>query len=191
MTTARWGAFILVLAVTGALSFGFARAVSDSRRWREESEQALIDPTFLPTDPADFKQVPDFELRDRNGNPIRLSDFGAVEVLVINIWTTGCPACEAELPSLEEMDRRFGRGKVALVTITTNEKWSEVAHLFPRGTDLRILFDPEEKVTSGIFNTTRFPETFILDKQRRIRARFDGQRLWHSDEMLQYLATFK
>jgi cytochrome c biogenesis protein CcmG, thiol:disulfide interchange protein DsbE len=183
---------ILILGMTVGLSIGFARAVVESREWRDTIAQAVVSPTYLPTDPKTFKQIPDFELKDRYGRPVRLSQFAQVELIVVNIWATSCPACEAELPLLEELDRRLASiGSAVLITITTNETWSEVAHLFPGGADLRILFDPEERVTNGIFETTRFPETFILDKDRRIRARFDGEREWHTKEMLRFIAAFK
>ena len=181
----------MTLLVTTLLSYGFARAISDSRSYRAAGELAVVNPTMVSKITRDSAPVQDFSLKDRYGKVVRLSDFSSVDLLVINIWTTSCPACEAELPSLEEMDRRLHTiGKVALITITTNESFDEAAHLFPRGTDLRILFDPEEKVTQGVFGTSRFPETFVLDRKRRIRARFDGQRAWHSDEMLRYIAAF-
>jgi hypothetical protein len=90
------------------------------------------------------------------------------------------------------MDRRLeSLGRVALVTVTIDESWDDVQHLFPNGTDLRILFDPDAEVTKESFGTSRYPETFILDKQRRVRARFDGERQWHTPEMLRYIASFK
>jgi len=89
------------------------------------------------------------------------------------------------------MDRQLASlGNIALLTIDVDEGWDDVAHYFPGGTDLRVLFDPEGKVSEGIFGTTLFPETFILDKSRRIRARFDGERQWHTREMFDYLDSY-
>ena len=185
-------AFLTTLLVTAGLSFGFARAVQDSRGWQATSEAAIVNPTFVAQlGNKAVRRIPDFVLPDRFGNSVRLSDFKGVDLLVVNIWTTNCPVCEAELPSLEEMDRRLAAIGAVLVTVTINSQFDEVAHLFPQGTDLRILFDPDTAVSETLFGTSRFPETFILDKERRIRARFDGQRAWHSDEMLRYIATFR
>ena len=93
---------------------------------------------------------------------------------------------------MAEMDRRIGNTtKLALLTITADESWSDTAHLFPRGTRLRILFDPEQKVTEGIFGTVRYPETFVLDRQRRIRVRFDGEREWHSKELRDFVTSLQ
>ena len=183
-------ALAAAVAVAAWLSFGFARALADSVKWRRLSERAVVNPTFEARDPAKAKRIGEFSLKDRRGRPVKLSQFEGVDVLLVNIWSTGCPGCERELPSLSEMDRRLASlGNVALITITIDESWDDVAHLFPTGTKLRILFDPEEKVT-GMFGSTRYPETFILDKQRRIRARFDGERMWHTREMMDYIASF-
>ena len=95
----------------------------------------------------------------------------------------------------------FGRGVMisrtgnwsrsrALLTIAVQERWEDVAHYFPRGTDLRILFDGKNEIAGGLFGTERYPETFVLDRRRRVLARFDGKRPWHSDAMLDYLRTF-
>lgn len=188
----RLAAFVLTAVLGSLLSYSYALALRDGGEWRAASERSVVSPTLEETDPSRAKVVPDFTLRDRYGKSIKLSDFAAAHVILVNIWTTGCPTCQRELPSLTEMDKRLAAiGRVLLVTVTTNESWEEVEHLFPRGTDLRILFDPDEKVTKDIFGTTRYPETFILDKQRRIRARFDGERSWHSEPMLKYIASFK
>jgi len=181
-----------VTLVVGALTlWSYAAAVSDGMEWHQQSQMALVAPDFEAADPAEAVQVPDFELPDRFGNPVRLSRFAAADLLLINVWSSGCRTCQEEVPALMEMDRRIGEiGKAALITIAVDEKWEDVAHYFPRGTDLRILFDPEDKVARGIFGTKAYPETFVLDRQRRIRARFDGKRPWHSPVMFEYLASF-
>jgi peroxiredoxin len=183
---------IIVLLSTALLGFGFSRAISDSMQWKQTMEDSVVNPTFFETDPTRCKTVPDFVLTDRYHKQVKLSDFAAVDTLLVNIWSTGCPVCEQEIPSLDEMDRRIGNTpKVALLTITTDETWQDVAHLFPRGTNLRIFYDPEQKITKDIFGTTRYPETFVLDKQRRIRARFDGEREWHSEELINFITSFQ
>lgn len=178
--------------VIGVLTlWSYALAVSEGMDWHRSSQLALIAPDFEAPEPGSAKQVPDFELRDRFGKPVRLSQFADLDLILINVWSSGCRACLEEVPALTEMDRRIGEiGKAALITVAVEEKWEDVAHYFPRGTDLRVLFDPEDEVARGIFGTKAYPETFVLDKQRRIRARFDGKRPWHSPVMFEYLASF-
>ena len=182
----------IAIAAAVALFWRFAGAVSDGISWKKTSDFATVAPDYEEPDPHKARAVPDFALRDRYGNEVRLSRFAPVDLLIVNLWSSGCPACKKEIPSLSEMDRRLGSlGRVALLTITTDEKWEDVAHYFPEGTNLRVLFDPENRVVKGIFGTVKFPETFILDKARRIRARFDGERAWHTDVMFDYIKSFR
>lgn len=169
----------------------FTHAALDGLDWQMRSEMAVIAPDFEAQSAAQAEKAPDFTLTDRFGTPVKLSQFQPFDVLLINIWSSGCPVCEREIPSLTELDRLLPSvGRVGLVTITVDEGWKDVASYFPQGTDLRVLFDPEEKVAKGIFGTEKYPETFLLDKERRIRARFDGEREWHSEPMLRYIASF-
>jgi len=151
---------------------------------------AVIAPDYV-SDVNTAKQINDFKLKDINGRIIWLSQFSSVDILIINIWSAGCPVCRTEIPSITELDKRLAHNsRIALVTIAVADSFDDVAAYFPKGTNLRILFDAKNRVGEGIFKTTKYPETFILDKQRRIRARFDGSRQWHSDAFLTYLNSF-
>lgn len=87
---------------------------------------------------------PDFTATDSQGNTFTLS--GALkdhEAVLINIWTTWCPPCEAEMPFLNEACERYG-DRVAIIALTydaddTNEKIEEyrLNHgiRFPMGRD--------------------------------------------------------
>ncbi len=189
---ARITAIVATTTASLFLCWSFAEAVADGLTWKRMSDWALIAPDFEAPDANSAKRVPDFTLKDRFGNEVRLSQFAPADLLIINLWSSGCPPCTREIPSLSELDHRLQTlGKVALITITIDDNWEDVTDMFPFGTDLRVLFDPEKKVVEGIFGTTKFPETFILDNKRRIRTRFDGERTWHSPEMMKYIASFK
>ena len=188
---AKYAAMLIAGLVAIFVFWNYTRSVKDGMEWYRASELRLIAPDFEAGKIADARQVPDFTLTDRFGNKVRLSQFESIDVLLVNIWSSGCPVCRDEVPELTEMDRRLASiGKVALLTIAIDEKWEDVAEFFPRGTDLRVLFDPENEVGEGIFGTKKYPETFVLDRKRRIRARFDGRRPWHSDTMMDYLSSF-
>jgi thiol-disulfide isomerase/thioredoxin len=183
---------IATTALLGAAAFFlFGSGVRDGLSWRRGLELRAISPDFVEADPSRARAIPEFTLPDRFGRKVALSQFASVELLIVNIWSSTCPVCREEVPELTEMDRRLsGLGRVALVTIAVEKNWNDVAHYFPRGTDLRILFDADDAVAGGIFRTERYPETFVLDAERRVLARFDGKRPWHSDAMLEYLKAF-
>jgi cytochrome c biogenesis protein CcmG, thiol:disulfide interchange protein DsbE len=156
----------------------------------KSAEFQIVAPDFEANEQTASK-VSDFTLEDSLAQKVKLSQFDSIDVLVVNIWSAGCPVCRQEIPSLTELDRRLaGMDDVALVTIAVAENFEEVASYFPRGTNLRILFDKENKIAGDVFKTEKYPETFILDRERRIRARFDGPRNWHGDAFVSYVESF-
>ena len=64
--------------------------------------------------------APDFELPDRFGNAIRLSDL-AGSVVVVNFWASWCQPCREEMPVLQAISDKFAdQGLVVLGDNTTN-----------------------------------------------------------------------
>ncbi len=191
-TGARLLALLVSLLIAGAILLQLGWAVRDGLSWKVSSERRVLDLSYEANDLSKAKVVGDFALTDRFGKTVNLQQFAGVDILIVNIWSSACPPCIEEMPSLEELDRQLSRSsRAALLTITTDAGWTDVAHIFPRGTDLRILFDPNQSVTKDVFGTTLYPETFILDASRRVRARFDGRRQWHSPLFLDYLSTLE
>jgi len=187
----RAAAYALTAAFGAAAFFLYVGGVRDGLAWQRGLAMRAISPDFVAEDIGSARQIPDFRLPDRFGRAVSLSQFGGVDLLLVNIWSSTCAVCREEVPELTEMDRRLASiGKAALLTIAVERKWGDVAHYFPKGTDLRILFDAEDEVAGGLFHTKRYPETFVLDRRRRVIARFDGKRPWHSDAMLEYLKSF-
>jgi peroxiredoxin len=180
--SALLGLGVFYLYVTGA---------RDGLAWQRGLAMRAISPDFVEKDVARAKTIPDFSLPDRFGRKVSLGQFASVDLLLVNIWSSSCAVCREEVPELTGMDRSLAEiGRVALLTIAVEKSFGDVAHYFPRGTDLRILFDGDDAVAKGVFGTERYPETFVLDKRRRVLARFDGKRPWHSDAMLDYLKAF-
>lgn len=185
---------VLLLAVIastcGVLLIHYFSNVKEGLAHYASAEYQIVAPDFI-AQRDEAKKISDFVLEDRRQRKVRLSQFDSLDVLVVNIWSAGCPVCRQEIPSLTELDRRLSSvDNVALVTIAVAENWEEVASYFPKGTNLRILFDKEDAIAGGVFNTEKYPETFVLDKQRRIRARFDGPRNWHGDAFINYIQSF-
>jgi hypothetical protein len=95
------------------------------------------------------------------------------------------------MPALVELSRiARQRGTFAVWTVTVDESWEQVRRLFPRGTDLVVLFDPERQVVTERYGTEMFPETYLIDSEGVIRARFDGERDWTSPHVLQLIERY-
>lgn len=181
----RTVALLAFAAGAAAIVYLFAQAAADGQRRAVDTALEALRPDYQGQD----RLAPDFTLRDRRGKAVKLSSLRG-KVVVLNFWTITCGPCVEEMPSLEELHRIVGDDEdVVLVTVTVDEEWDDVRRLFPGGTRMTVLFDPERSIVKEKFGTELFPETWIIDPEGVIRARFDGPREWSSGVAVDYIQS--
>jgi peroxiredoxin len=167
----------IVLAAIGVYSFVSAA----QRDMKRSSCTALC--KLKPAYAGDNRQAPDFELPDMDGKRVKLSSFRG-KVVVLNFWTKTCNPCLEEMPAVAELAKiAKGRDDLVVVTVSTDEGPAAVRDTLKvalNGGEIPfpVLFDPESDVVLGRYGTKLFPETWIIDRNGVIRARFDGARDW-------------
>ena len=189
----HWGAkqvlaYGLIAAVSLFVMVRYLQAVHASAVQQYAGACASLQPEVI-TDRA----APAFDLKDVAGKRTRLADLRGKLVLV-NFWATWCPPCVEELPSIIKLNQLvsgsdLGRD-VAVITISADEEPKKVTALMKKfgapGKALPVLIDSQKKVPTA-FGTTKFPETYLIDRQGKLRYRFINKRRWDSDEALQCL----
>jgi peroxiredoxin len=131
------------------------------------------------------RRAPDFELSDMEGQKVRLSSYRG-KVVVLNFWTKTCQPCLEEMPAIAELARiAKNRTDFVVLTVTSDEGPAAVKDVLKvalEGADppFPVLFDPELEVIGTRYGTHLFPETWIIDPDGIIRARFDGAKTWSS-----------
>ena len=147
-----------------------------------------------PAYAAMARTAPDFELRDMRGVPVKLSSFRG-KTVVLNFWTRTCRPCLEEMPSLSDLAKVLATRKdVVMLTVTTEAGPDAVRDtlksiLQTDAPPFAVLFDGESKVVGDAYGTHLFPETWIIDPQGVIRARFDGARDWSTSLVLDLIDT--
>jgi peroxiredoxin len=169
----------IVVAAVGVYAFVGAA----QRDMRRASCTALckLGPTYAGAD----HRAPDFELPDMDGRPVKLSSFRG-KVVVLNFWTKTCNPCLQEMPSVATLARIAKDPKdpkdFVVLTVSTDDGPDAVRDTLKvtleGETPFPVLFDPESKVVAGRYGTHLFPETWIIDKDGVIRARFDSAKDW-------------
>ncbi len=126
--------------------------------------------------------APDFSLRDLAGKPVRLSDFRG-KVVVINLWATWCTPCRVEMPSIENLYRRFRSEGLTVLAVSFDKGQDEAVRAFVKEKNLSfpVLIDHDQDVESK-YQTRTIPSTFVIDKRGVIAARVDGAKNWESEE---------
>jgi peroxiredoxin len=160
--------------------YGFVNAVQDGENRRACAAMCAMRPNYA----AQNRRAPDFELPALTGGKVKLSQYRG-KVVIINFWTKTCTPCLEEMPSLANLAKALrDHPNVVLLTISTDESFEDVRATMKSvlGGDapFQVLLDPDSKVVSDKFGTKLFPETWFIDKNGVIRARFDGERDWAS-----------
>jgi thiol-disulfide isomerase/thioredoxin len=118
-------------------------------------------------------------LKDLNGNNISLSDFNG-KIVFLNFWTTWCPTCRIEMPSMEKLHQKLKNEDFAMVTINLQESASQVKAFFKEfKLTFTALLDSTGEVGAS-FGIRAIPTTYILDKTGRIIGLVSGPREWDS-----------
>jgi peroxiredoxin len=126
-----------------------------------------------------FTEPADIRLKDIEGRQVNLSDFRG-KIVFLNFWTTWCPACRIEMPSMEKLHQKFKYKDFAMVTINLQETASQVKEFFKvHKLTFTALLDSTGDVGTA-FGIYQIPTTFILDKEGRIIAKAVGPREWDS-----------
>lgn len=147
---------ILFLALAGTLAVGL---------WRGEPPP--------PPSPLVGRAVPAFDLPVLDGAPSR---FGPQQlkgqVWLLNVWASWCVSCREEHPVL--LDQVRGSG-VPLVGLQYQDKAEPgKAWLSQHGNPYRLTaVDPDGRAGLDL-GVIGVPETFVIDKQGRVRHRFAG-----------------
>lgn len=123
------------------------------------SQSPLADSQAIVGSPA-----PDFELLQRDGNPIRLSDLQG-KVVVLNFWASWCPPCRDEMPALEAISREYadlGLVVLGVNTTYTDSREDALEFIDTLGLTFPILFDETGEVTEKMYGVFGLPVTFWI-----------------------------
>jgi peroxiredoxin len=128
-------------------------------------------------DPADDSKVmvPDFTLKDLDGNKVSLSDYRD-KIVILNFWATWCVYCGEEILGLNGLDRELQKaGDAVVLAVNAEEPYDKVReYITDKEIDLTVLLDEDGDVSTGIFGVVGFPTTFIVNKDGSLYAYIPG-----------------
>ena len=131
------------------------------------------------------KPAPDFNLND-GSTSIHLADYRG-KVVLLNFWASWCAPCIVELPSLQQFHRDHPEYPILAVSIDEDES-AYKRFLVQRNVQFTVVRDPQETAAQK-YGTTGWPETFVIDREGKIRRRFIGATDWSDPEILRFLKT--
>ena len=154
-----------------------AKTDSDSKSLARLMAEVGVGQHPFSTDPLEVR------LQNTAGRYVGLGDFRG-KIVFLNFWTTWCPTCITEMPSMEKLHQKLSGKDFAMVTVNIKETASQVKNFFEKQ---KLTFTALMDITgeaSTEFGIRAIPTTFILDKNGQIIGRIDGPREWDSQELV-------
>jgi len=125
--------------------------------------------------------APDFTLKSRSGENIKLSELRG-EVVMVNFWASWCAPCRQEMPLLEELYGRYADLGFTLLGVNVEEDSSAALDLLKEiPVTFPILLDTRNDV-SKLYNVIAMPSTVILDRDGKVRYVHKGYLPGYEDE---------
>jgi peroxiredoxin len=179
------------VAVAALFAYGFVTVGKEGELRRVCSAPCFLHPDYMAAD----RRAPSFTLKDMHGATVSLESLRG-KVVVLNFWTKTCGPCLEEMPGLAELTKVLrDRPDVAVVTVSVDDGPDDVKPTLQtvlRGEPpFAVLFDPDSTTVKGKFGTHLFPETWFIDKEGLIRARFDGAREWTNPLVVNYVDALR
>jgi cytochrome c biogenesis protein CcmG, thiol:disulfide interchange protein DsbE len=123
---------------------------------------------------TDKKNIPIFEARDFNSNIYLNSKkiFEEETFYLINIWASWCVPCRAEHPYLMELSKNK---LIKLIGLNYKDKFNNAESFIDEfGNPYSQIIIDKDGSLSVEFGAYGVPETFIIDKNKKIIKKFIG-----------------
>ncbi len=167
----------IAMIISGSVAVPFFKADLSAKTGSRGMDRLFSIVGVIKVPPA--KDPVRINLKDMNGKNISLSDFKG-KIVFLNFWTTWCPTCRIEMPSMEKLNQKLKNTDFAMVTINLQESASQVKSFFEEfKLTFTALLDSTGEV-SALFGIRSIPTTYILDKTGRIIGLVSGPREWDS-----------
>jgi len=191
-------AYVLVGAVVAGLLASFGSKIPEMSRRDKQSACTALQPSprneklgLLPV------AAPELSAQGHDGNLYSLSQYRG-RVVFLNFWADWCPPCIDELPHMQKVANELTGNGFVMLAVGSGTTWQNMTRklkeLFPGGTKMTLLLDPssQEGEVGDLprrYGTEKFPETFLIDKQGRVRYYFINKRDWSSGNAQQCLRS--
>jgi len=120
-------------------------------------------------------KAPDITVRDLQGNEVQLASVD--RPVLVTFWQTTCPACQAELRTLQDLwtqANRNGQPRWTLMPVNLGEPVEAVkAFMDQNHYTFPVYVDPAGSAGDA-YNVLYIPANFFIDASHRIRYKNEG-----------------
>jgi len=129
--------------------------------------------TLSAAPPGAGQPAPAIHATDLDGHPFSLEALKG-RVVLLDFWASWCGPCRKSLPEFDRLQSKYGGRGLQVVGMSLDETQEAVTDFLVNvPVHFTILQDPFG-TTGQAFGVVAMPTTFLLDREGRIAARFEG-----------------
>ena len=126
-----------------------------------------------PGPPGTGAPAPVVRATDLDGHPFSLAALKG-RVVIVDFWASWCGPCRKSLPGLDALQAKYGSRGLQVVGVSLDET-QEAATDFLANVPVHFPILQDASGTTGqAFGVVAMPTAFLLDREGRIAARFEG-----------------
>jgi cytochrome c biogenesis protein CcmG/thiol:disulfide interchange protein DsbE len=132
----------------------------------------------------------DFQAPTINNTTFKLSNLNQ-KIVILNFWASWCGPCVQEFPSLLKLIEQT-HGQVGLVAISLDNDEKQMADFLKNynveSPNIYLLKDPDYTLAEN-FGTLKLPESYILNRERKLLKKISGSIDWTSEEITAFIKS--
>ncbi len=141
----------------------------------------------LPEAPGTMRegdQITSLKLPDLQGT---MQTLPKGEIILLNFWATWCPPCRKEIPSMIKLHKKLAAQGLKIVAVSVDKNYDDLENFVKEHQMPFMVLHDADSIAARQYGVFRFPETFLIDRQGRVRHRLVGEVEWMSEPMIQIL----
>jgi cytochrome c biogenesis protein CcmG, thiol:disulfide interchange protein DsbE len=127
-----------------------------------------------------------FSRADLSHRKIVLSSYRG-KVVLLNFWATWCAPCLTEMPTFAEWQKQYGSGNFQVIGISMDDTTPEVITTVSRLKLNYPVLMGDEYLGAAYGGVLGLPVTFLIDREGKIRARYQDVSLTQINRDIQNL----
>lgn len=168
---------LVFFIVFGCTTFVLYRWIEGGAAVLQKKNQLTIAKPFTVSKNNTFNRV-DFNLSESSNQPT-----------IIHFWATWCGPCVEELPELLHTIPKLKDMGFQIITVAEDSSWKDIEDFFKKyphlkklTTETNLILD-SDRMISVLYNSERFPETYVIDKNFKLISVLIGVQKWKSSQL--------
>ena len=129
---------------------------------------------------ADGTAAPDFTVQDKDGKPVKLSDYKG-KTVVLDFWATWCGPCQSAFPNTAAVAKKFAARNVVVLAVNVWDSKSAFDGWLPQHPEyapLNFAIDPNpdqsKSVASALYGVSGIPTQYVIGPDGNIKKSIVG-----------------